>query len=450
YDDGATVTLAAGETYLNADFGYNWATVADTDNPNTTATGAIGDRIWNDADGDGIQDPGESGLENITVSLLTDDNNDGVYGGAGDNTAVTTTDATGHYIFDGLEPDGYVIEVTAPTGTVQTGDPDEPGIAAISGDNRTTAPVILAPGDTYVNADFGYHITGGATAVSTIGDRIYLDADGDGIDDGIVAEPGFAGVTVALKNGSGEVIAYDITDKDGNYLFTGLPSDTYSVEVTDTRNLLGQFTQTGDPDGTTDGSHTLPAATTPGTNIDTVDFGYAPPGHNSGEGLIGDTIFLDFNGNGSVNVGEGLEGVTVQLYDSGGTVLVRSTVTNSGGVYSFGNLDPTATYTVKVDTDTLPASGTGLTNSVDPETLVTGNGDSASVVDLNASGGINLTQDFGYIAAAPNFLSGTLWNDIDGDGTLESGEPERFSGITIILRDSDGDIVGTTVTDVNG
>ena len=48
------------------------------------------------------------------------------------------------------------------------------------------------------------------------------------------------------------------------------------------------------------------------------DFGYAPPAHSTGEGLIGDTIFLDRNGDDIPDAGEGLEGVTVALYDSTG------------------------------------------------------------------------------------------------------------------------------------
>ena len=34
-----------------------------------TGTGAIGDRVWIDADGDGVQDPGEAGLAGVTVQL---------------------------------------------------------------------------------------------------------------------------------------------------------------------------------------------------------------------------------------------------------------------------------------------------------------------------------------------------------------------------------------------
>ena len=46
---------------------------------------------------------------------------------------------------------------TTPSGYTQTGDPD--GVL----DNPTTAPIVLAPGDVYVNADFGYQPDAGTT-----------------------------------------------------------------------------------------------------------------------------------------------------------------------------------------------------------------------------------------------------------------------------------------------
>ncbi len=55
------MVLAAGEEHLTADFGYNWVPPSDSTNPPASATGAIGDRVWIDANGDGVQDPGEPG-----------------------------------------------------------------------------------------------------------------------------------------------------------------------------------------------------------------------------------------------------------------------------------------------------------------------------------------------------------------------------------------------------
>ena len=42
-------------------------------------------------------------------------------------------------------------------------------------DNKTTTPIVLAPGDVYVNADFGYKPDAGVAP--RIGDRIWFDAN---------------------------------------------------------------------------------------------------------------------------------------------------------------------------------------------------------------------------------------------------------------------------------
>ncbi|MCI5118715.1 MAG: hypothetical protein D3913_12350, partial [Candidatus Electrothrix sp. LOE1_4_5] len=476
YDEDGTgtphqteVTLSAGENYLTADFGYNWASPTDTDTPTATTKGAIGDRIWNDADGDGVQDPGEVGIVGVTVKLLTDDNGDGVYGGTGDTSTppTTTTGPDGRYIFDDLAPGSYVVEVdssTLPTGynTTPSGDPDS------TADGKTTSPVVLAPGDVFVNADFGYNIDNDSdpdTAESggghSIGDFIYLDTDASGTYSAV--DTGIAGVSVVLYeagpdnipgNSDDIIVGTVITDESGAYRFDGLPDGNYTVKVVDSGNVLDGLSSIADPDGGADNESNI---TLSGINLDQ-DFGYAPAGHSSGEGLISDRIFLDtvdgIGGapNNAYDVGEGLEGVTVQLYDSTGSILLATTSTDKYGRYEFGNLDISATYQVHVDTTTLPNGGAGLTNSIDPD----GSNDSVSTINLSAetdgtpNDGIVLDQNFGYTAGTPNTISGTIWDDTNADGEL-SGETGVFSGVTVVLRDeSTSNIVATTLTDVNG
>ena len=58
-------------------------------------------------------------------------------------------------------------------GYSQTGDPDE------ILDNQTTSPVILGPGDVYVNADFGYNPTGDSSAIVV---TVWFDLDADGVE----------------------------------------------------------------------------------------------------------------------------------------------------------------------------------------------------------------------------------------------------------------------------
>gem|GEM_PF-2088673 len=431
--DTTSVTVGAGEENLDQDFGYNYNTPAETDNPSPGATAGVGDRVWLDADGDGIQDPGEAGIGGVTVKLLTDDNADGVYGGIGDNVATTTdTDSAGNYFFDGLDAGAYVVMVdgaTLPAGLTQTGDPD--GVL----DGMTTAPVILAPGDVVVIEDFGYQPLAG----SDLGDTVYFDADGDGVEG--PGEEGIPGVTVVLLDDQGNVVATTTTDENGNYLFPGLPAGDYMVMLTDTDNVLGTLQETQDPDG---GVARKSNVTLDGVSDDLdQDFGFTVPGQNPGDGLIGDTIFLDEDADGQPDPGEGLEGVVVELYASNGTTLLATTTTDENGNYYFGNLPVDAdgeTYIVRVDTTTLPA---GVTNTVDPDDAVL----NESTVTISTATPIDLAQDFGYRGL--NSLSGTVWEDLDADGTL-SAETMFFGGVTIDLLDAAGNLVSTTTTDSAG
>ena len=47
-DHETSVTVSVGDEYVSADFGYNYASVAETNTPESVGTplGAIGDRIW--------------------------------------------------------------------------------------------------------------------------------------------------------------------------------------------------------------------------------------------------------------------------------------------------------------------------------------------------------------------------------------------------------------------
>ena len=309
----------------------------------------------------GVRDPGEIGIEGVLVVLLTDPDIDGVFTPSGD-TAVT--DANGNYIFDDLDPGAYQVlvdpsnfNVGAPLeGYLQTGDPDDFGTTAPSPDNLTTSPVVLAPGDVFLNADFGY--TPPIDEFNFIGDSVFFDADGDALQD--PDEPGIPGVSVTLiqdDNGNGVIdpgessIATVISDESGNYLFPGLLDGDYIIIINDTNNILDELVASADPDAALDGQSSVinlgVGNSLPEFDLDQ-DFGYTPVGQDPGDGIIGDTIFLDSNNNGGSDPGEGIESVTVNLYDSTGTVLIDTTTTNENGTYAFGNLDPTLTYTVVV------------------------------------------------------------------------------------------------------
>lgn len=458
--DPYTIIVTANGESMQADFGYNWVPSGDTDG--NTGTGAIGNRLWID-DGDGIQEPGEPGLYNVTVELITP-GTDGILGTADDVVAATTTSSyDGSYIFDNLAAGAYAIRVNSgnnPTGYTQTGDPDLPGALCATCDNHTTTAILLAPGDVYTNADFGYTPTAGNGG--SIGNTLWVDSNRDNVID--AGEPRLPGVTVSLirdldgdgiRDAGEPIIATDITDASGQYLFTNVPvadglgTDDYLVWVNDTENVLYGLTPTYDSNGAATPNISAVSNLAPAGDTNQ-NFAYVPQRQESGKGLIGDTVFYDRDANGAFSAGEGMEGVRVNLYSDtnadgnydAGEPLLASAYTNENGQYFFGNL-PTNHYVVRVDTSTLPA---GLVNTVDKGDATLDEGGL-----LLAASGIDLTQDFGYrTTASPNTISGTLWRDTNADGALDGSETGRFQNVTIVLRNSSGNIMGTTTTDSSG
>lgn len=113
-----------GDSYVNR-FGLSSGSLAlpVRSNPATIRvhSGAIGDRVWTDTNGNGRQDADEPSVAGVRVRLSgTDDS-------GGSVARTTSTAADGRYWFDGLRPGSYVVSVTAPDGRAFTrpfvGDP---------------------------------------------------------------------------------------------------------------------------------------------------------------------------------------------------------------------------------------------------------------------------------------------------------------------------------------
>ncbi|MEM9846517.1 MAG: SdrD B-like domain-containing protein [Bacteroidota bacterium] len=310
--NGYAITLDPGEENLTADFGYNYNPSIDVNDPpnGNDPTAALGDRVWIDSDGDGVQDPNEIGVSGVQITL-TGAGADGIFGTGDDVIATTTTDENGFYLFDNLTPGAYRTEVTSSdpavtgvqvshdvlddTNYTQTGDPDEFAELATMPDNKQTKSIVLGPGDVFLNSDYGYQPTPANMILGSIGNTIWLDADADanGPEDNDPLSDGdngagtendneeapIASVSVSLiqdTNGDGvwdpdgadnmlgtaddePIVATDVTDENGQYLFEDLPlnnagdgDDTdsdYIVWVNDTDNVLDGLQNTFDEDG---------------------------------------------------------------------------------------------------------------------------------------------------------------------------------------------------------
>lgn len=81
--------------------------------PDPDSIGSIGDTVFNDRNGDGVQNQGEPGIPNVTLTL-TSPGPDNQLGTADDTSTTTTTNENGNYRFENLPAGPYQVTVTPP------------------------------------------------------------------------------------------------------------------------------------------------------------------------------------------------------------------------------------------------------------------------------------------------------------------------------------------------
>ncbi len=173
---------------------------------------SLGDYVWIDANANGIQDSGEVGIPNVTVTLT------------GPVTGTTITDAAGLYTFDMLPPGAYTVTFSnIPAGYIAT--QSLVGNDKSIDSNGMVSNVTLAPGQHDPTIDLGLK------GIGRIGDYVWMDANSDGIQD--TTETGVSGVTVQLYScPTGTQLASTTTDQSGKYIFPNLIPGSYKVKFT--------------------------------------------------------------------------------------------------------------------------------------------------------------------------------------------------------------------------
>ncbi len=205
------VNLSPGENDTTVDSGFY-------------KTASLGDFVFNDANNNGIQDVAEAGVAGVTVQLINPV--------TGSVIATTTTNANGGYNFSGLTPGDYQVKFTSPAGyifsTANVGDDGKDSDA-----DRTTG---LTQTVTLTSGEFNGTVDAGLVRLASLGDKVWLDNNGNGIQD--AGETGVSSVTVTLTsggsdgiiNGIGDTTIITTTNANGNYNFAGLtPGQQYQV-----------------------------------------------------------------------------------------------------------------------------------------------------------------------------------------------------------------------------
>ncbi len=441
----------------------------------------IGNRVWQDSDADGVQDPCEPGISGVTMKL---------YDATGALVGTTTTDANGNYYFGNgvngisLTPGAnyYVVagsgqytsanglvaggnsygELTLPLigeGAMPTNNDNNGTISPNSGVTATFAGLpyaqVTAPAQNEVDhtIDFGF-------TYGTLGNYVWKDDNADGLQNE-PASNGINGITVELYKettpGNFTLVSTTTTANDGSgnpgyYNFNIYTSGNYKVKFPTSVGIdvLTSQTPTAATDGNSDadentGFSPVVAMNVTGTGVaknnPTIDAGYTPV-----KGSLGNYVWYDDNANGLQDepASNGINGVKVYLYKEtapGVFTKIDSTTTatdstGNPGWYTFydlynGNYKvqfPTSVNSFPLSTTSNQASTTDGNNDADATGF-------SGVVNINVSstgvGKDNPTIDAGYTPIGS--LGNYVWYDANKNGLQDEPNTNGINDIKVIL-----------------
>lgn len=330
-EPGANTALVSGALDI---FGSPTLDRQDSVQYTCAAPASIGDYVWHDANGDGLQNEGPgAGLNGVTVRLYQDDG-DGIFEPGGDDVLLDTqvTAGDGAYLFDMLHAGNYWVDVD------QTTVPPTMSLTA----GTDPRPVTVAYGEAYLIADYGYR--GAGVSISKV----------DSADPILV----------------GDTLTYTLSVSNSG------PSDALAVVVTDTLPAGVAFVsatpgQTSGPNPLVWNLGTIPAGNsrtitvvttvspnTSGTIVNRAKAHSSTPDPNPGDNeaseptlVITPAIAIDKMANPTVTLPGGQVGYTYLVTNPGDVSLVDVTVTDdrcspvtgpepAGDVNGNGLLDP--------------------------------------------------------------------------------------------------------------
>ncbi len=340
-----SITLASGEVAFDYDF---------CERPLSEIVGSV----FGDDDGDCFLDPGETGIEGVTVQLYDD---------SGSLVGSTTTDPSGAYRFADLSAGEYTVREIQPSGWFHGGQH-----AGSGGGDDTQADVVSA-----IPVGWGQRLTGydfcELAAASLSGSVWHESQPNQQFDPGDVP---VAGVIIELMDGTGSVIDTTTTDADGKYHFRSLEPGIYWVREVQPTDLFHGGQLVGSAGGNVGGDDLLTGIElTPGSDAVDYNFPEVPPAALSGFVFQdGEAIERDSPpdprdlreySDGRLDQGDHrIAGVTIELRDSRGARLDGGiampgvypdgpihTVTDSNGYYEFWGLPPGIYHVYQVQPD---------------------------------------------------------------------------------------------------
>jgi hypothetical protein len=411
----------------------------------TIVSAPVGDRVWIDSNGNGLQDPGEPGRGGVTVELYSSTN---LTVGDADDAPVgsTVTDDQGRYFFNSLLTGShYYVEFhfspnsSDPTlgfaprhaGSDGTRDCD------VDGQGRSEM-FILAAGQSAVNIDAGL-------AETSVTGRLWEDLNGNGVLD--PGEPGMSNGRVELYSADGIRQNTTYTDADGNYAFQHyfyVPGNYYLVfSKPQPTTKCYAFTTSGEDNLVDSTGRTSLFALTGGDRFTDFDAGLV-------ETNVGDRVWVDQNNNGRQDDGEpGLAEAVVKLYSSGYGGVRATTTTAADGSYRFENYlflpgDYYVTFTPPQDGKCYAFSAADVgSDGLDSDGDATGRTAAFHV----GRGDLVTSVDAGLVETN---VGDCVWVDQNGNGRQDDGEPGLADAVVKLYSSASSGVKATATTAADG
>lgn len=436
---------------------------------------SIGDFVFNDLDANGVQNPGETGVTGVAVTLLKADGVTRATYWDGTPVADIITTGSGHYLFDGLDPGEYRVQFKTTDPAFMATKPnvgsdafDSDGIATTTNYSVVlTGTYTLVSDDSNLTVDQGFFLMApdidiektvyaGNNSGAGIGTKLIARVSGTALTymikitntgntslDNIIVTDAALGITLGgmtIKSGSlplipgATLIAYYETTLSTDLINT---ADTTGTPVYDTTGTA--IPGMAKP---TDSDTAEARAVTPGLNIVKMVYdghdGGAQAGSKKVTGAIGDSITYTFTLKNTSDT---------YLKD----ILVTDNAISIGGVYlTNGGMTLKAGYD-----DTVPLAKDDILVYYYETTLTGDLFNTASTIGTpcNASGveyagAPKPTDADSAEVEVESSIGDTVWYDLDGNGAI-NGTEKGVSGVIVRLY-SGGILIDQTTTDALG